>query len=203
MRRQIHVTQMPAPRRLARFPAVRFAGHRRILAGGVSAAVAAAVAVLTIGAATSAPPAFAVTNNKDGSLTITLNEITGVSALNAELASLGVAIRAVPVVAGCNAPAQLVGPDGSIQPAATLAVSQLPNNPRTGSASTLRAITLAPPRTPGQTAILAATTTGIDLLGQTVQGQVPSCVAPAGSTPPSAGTPGLGVGESTIQLGSH
>jgi hypothetical protein len=204
MRHQIQITRMPAPRRLPRFPAVRFTGHPQILAGGATVGVAATTAaVLAISAATTTPPAFAVTNHQDGSVTITLNEITGVSGLNAKLASMGIAVRAVPVVSGCNATAQVVGPDGGLQPASTLAVSQLPNNPRTGSSSTLRAITVAPPDTPGQTEILAASTSGIDLLGQTVQGQVPSCVAPAGSTPAAAGTPAVGGGESTIQLGSQ
>ena len=136
-------------------------------------------------------------------MTITLNEITGVSGLNAELATMGIAIRAAPVVSGCNAPAQVVGPDGGLEPAGTLAVTQLPNNPRTGNSSTLQSITVAPPDTPGQTEILAASANGIDLLGQTVQGQVRSCVAPAGSTPPAAGSQIVGGGESTIQLGSR
>ena len=200
MRHQIHITQMTAPRRLPRVPAVRSAGHPRIVAGGATAAVAATAAVLALGAATTAPPAFAVTDNRDGSVTITLNEITGVSGLNAELASMGIAVRAVPVVSGCNAPVRVVGPDGSLQPASTLVVSQLPTNPRTGSQSTLRAITVAPPPTPGQTEILAASNSGIDLLGQIVQGQVPSCVAP-GNSRPAAGTQLLGGGETTIQLG--
>jgi hypothetical protein len=202
MRRQIRATEMAAPRRLPRVPAVRFARHPRMLAGGATAAVAATTAaVLTIGATTTTPPAFAVTNNQNGMVTITLNEITGVSGLNAELASKGIAIRAVPVVSGCNAPAQVVGPDGSLESASTLAVSELPHNPRTGSQSTLRSITVDPPHTPGQTRILAASTTGIDLVGQTVQGRVPSCVAPAGSTSQAAGTPAVGGGETTIQLG--
>jgi hypothetical protein len=204
MRHQIQITEMPAPRHLPRVPAVRFTGRPRMLAGGATAAVAAAsAAVLAISAATTTAPAFAVTNNQDGSVTITLNEITGVSGLNAKLASMGIAIRAVPLVSGCNAPAQVVGPDGRLQPASTLAVSQLPNDARTGSPFTLRAITVDPPQTSGQTEILAASTSGIDLLGQTVQGQVPSCVAPAGSTPPAAGTSAVGGGESTIQLGSR
>ena len=203
MRHQIQVTEMPAPRRLPRVPALRVTGRPRMLAGATALVAAASAAVLAITAATTAPPAFAVTDNDDGSVTITLNEITGVSGLNAELASMGVAIRAVPVVAGCNAPVQVVGPDGGLQPARTLAVSRLPNNPRTGSPSTLRAITVDPPRTSGETEILAASITGIDLLGQTVQGKVPGCVAPAGSTPPAAGAPAVGVGKSTIQLGSQ
>lgn len=204
MRRQIQITPMAAPRRRSGLGAARIARRPRIVAAGAMATVAATTAtVLAIGAATTASPAFAVANNQDGTVTITLTDLTGVAGLNAKLASMGVAVRAVPVVAGCNAPAQIVGADGTLQPASTLAVSQLPTNPRTGSPGTLQAITVRPPQTPGQTEILAASTSGVDLLGQTVQGQVPSCVAPAASTPPSAGTPAVGGVESTIQLGSR
>ena len=202
MRHQIHSTQMPAPRRLTTVRAVRFTSRPRLLAGGATAlAGAATAAVLAIGAASTAAPAFAATSNPNGTVTITLNDLTGVSGLNAELASMGVAIRAVPVVSGCTATAQVVGADGSPQPAGTLAVSPLPDNPRTGSPTTLDTITLAPPQTAGQTEILAASTSGIDLLGQTVQGQVPSCVAPAGSGSSAAGN--HWGGPTTIKLGSN
>jgi hypothetical protein len=201
MRHQIEITKMPARRRVPRSLAVRLAGRPRILAAGTTAAVAAATAaVLAISAATTAPSAFAVTDNPDGSVTITLNELTGVSDLNAKLASMGIAIRAVPVFPGCTATAQVVMRNGSVQSPATLAVTPLGNNPRTGSPATLDTITVNPPQTPGQTEILAASTKGIDLLGQVVQGQVPSCVAPASSAPGTSWTFG---GETTIQLGSQ
>jgi hypothetical protein len=203
MRRQIRASAMSAPRRLPRPAALRSLGRPRILAGGAGTAVVATTAlVLAITASATAPPAFAVTNNPDGSVTITLNEITGVSGLNAELAASGIAVRAVPVVSGCTAVAQVVGPDGSVQPATTLNVTSLGENPRTDSPATLQAITVDPPQAPGQTEILAASAAGIDLLGQVVQGQVPRCVAPAGSAPP-AGIQAVGGGETTIQLGSH
>lgn len=203
MRHQIQITPMPVSRRLPRPSAARFAVRPRLLAGGATAVVgAASAAVLAIGAATSAAPAFAVTNHPDGSVTITLRELTGVSALNAKLASMGVAVRAVPIVSGCDAPVRVLGPDGSLQPASTPAVSRLPSNPRTGSQLSVRTITVAPPRAPGQTEILAASTTGIDLLGQIVQGPVPSCVAPGGSQS-SAGHPVVGGGETTIKLGDR
>jgi hypothetical protein len=204
MRHQIATTQMRAPRRLAGGPAIRFARSPRILAGGAAAAIAAATtAVLAISALTTAPPAFAVTGNPDGSVTITLNEITGVSDLNAKLASMGIAVRAVPVESGCTATAQVVGSDGSVQPAAAVAVTPLGTNPRTGSSASLNQITVDPPKTPGQTEILAASTSGLELFGQVVQGQVPSCVAPASSTQRAPGTFPVGGGETTIQLGSH
>lgn len=203
MRRQIQMTPMPEAHRPPRVLTVRSVARPRMLAGAATGAVAVTTAaVLAISAATTAPPAFAATSNPNGTVSITLNDITGVSGLNAKLASMGVAIRAVPVVSGCTATAQVVGADGSPQPAATLATSRLPNNPRTGSPATLNTITVDPPTTPGRTEILAASTSGVDLLGQTVQGQAPSCVAP-GDSPPAAGTPAVGVGKSTIQLGAH
>ena len=202
MRRQIHSTQMPATRRRTTVPAVRFTSRPRLLAGGATAlGGAATAAVLAIGAASTAAPAFAATSNPNGTVTITLNDFTGVSGLNAELASMGVAIRAVPVVSGCTATAQVVTADGSRQPAGTLAVTPLPINPRTGSPTMLDTITLTPPQTPGQTEIVAASTSGIDLLGQTVQGQLPSCVAPAGSGSSAAGNQLAVAGD--VKLGSN
>ena len=202
MRHQIHSTQMPAPRRLTTVPAVRFTSRPRLLAGGATAlAGAATAAVLAIGAASTAAPAFAATSNPNGTVTITLNDLTGVAGLNAELASMGVAIRAVPIVSGCTATAQVVGADGSLQPAGTLAVSPLPDNPRTGSPTTLDTITLAPPQTPSQTEIIAASASGIDLVGQTCARARPSCVAPAGSGSSAAGN--HWDGPTTIKLGAN
>lgn len=202
MRHQIQITEMPELRRLPLVRTARLAIRPRLLAGGATAvAGAATVAVLTIGAATTATPAFAATSNPNGTVTITLNDLSGVSGLNAKLAAMGVAIRAVPVVSACSATAQVVGADGSPQPARTLAVSPLPNNPRTESRSTLDTITVTPPQTPGQTEILAASTSGVDLLGQTVHGQVPSCVAPAGSGSSATGNQLVGGGPTTIKLG--
>ncbi|HEX3802432.1 MAG TPA: hypothetical protein VHV75_06300 [Solirubrobacteraceae bacterium] len=60
-------------------------------------------------ALTSAPPAFAVTKARD-TVTIKLNDLGALGALNARLAAEKIPIRAVPVVAGCTAPAQAVGP---------------------------------------------------------------------------------------------
>lgn len=205
MRDQIHMTEMTEPRRLPRVPTARLAVRPRLLAGGATAvAGAATAAMLTIGAATTAPPAFAATSNPNGTVTVTLNDLTGVSGLNAKLASMGVAIRAVQVISGCSATAQAVGAGGNVQPAGTLAVSPLPNSPRTGSRSTLDTITVTPPQTPGQTEILAASSGGVDLLGQAVQGQVPSCVAPAGSGSSASGDQVInGGGPATIKLGTN
>jgi hypothetical protein len=67
----------------------------------------AAAATLALSATTSTP-AFAVTHHGDGSITVTLNDIHAVAALNAELARQGIHARAVPVTAGCPVHAPMV-----------------------------------------------------------------------------------------------
>jgi hypothetical protein len=73
---------------------------------GLLAAVAAALAaVLTVGVlaltAKTTAPAYAVVVNRDGSVTLTIDELIGVSAANARLAALGVPARAAVIEAGC------------------------------------------------------------------------------------------------------
>lgn len=73
---------------------------------GLAATVLAVLVVLE--ATTSTPPAFALTQNPNGSVTVTLNNVAhGVPALNAEFIRLGVSFRAIPVIAGCTAKDQL------------------------------------------------------------------------------------------------
>lgn len=82
-----------ARRRLAR-PTVLTTG-----AVGAAAATGAAVLALSGGAA----PAFAVTDNGNGTVTVTLSQISGMSGLNRELAADGINARAVPMAASCSA----------------------------------------------------------------------------------------------------
>lgn len=73
---------------------------------GVAATVLAVFVVLD--ATTNTPPAFALTQNPNGTVTVTLNNVAhGVPALNAEFIRLGISYRAIPVVAGCTAKDQL------------------------------------------------------------------------------------------------
>jgi outer membrane murein-binding lipoprotein Lpp len=77
---------------------------RPLLLGGSALALAAATAavVLAAGAASTAPPAYALTRNPDGSVTVTINELsTAAPALNAKFAEMGVDETVVPVEAGC------------------------------------------------------------------------------------------------------
>lgn len=74
------------------------------MAGAVALAVAVVAMVLVLTASTSAPPAYALTPVAGGSYTVSLNDLsTGIPALNAKFAQLGIRETVVPIVAGCTA----------------------------------------------------------------------------------------------------
>jgi hypothetical protein len=64
-------------------------------------AVTATVGVLAITVAGSPSPAFAVTDNHDGTVTLTIRELGNPAVVNAKLAQLGVRARVVPLQRGC------------------------------------------------------------------------------------------------------
>lgn len=73
----------------------------RILAGtGAGLAAVGAAAALLVGAADTSP-AFAVTKNHDGSVTLTIRGMGGLRAANARLRALGYRARLVEVAPGC------------------------------------------------------------------------------------------------------
>jgi hypothetical protein len=76
--------------------------RRRIVALGVALGISglAAVVVVALGAI-SAGPAYAVTTNPDGTITITLSQFSALPALNQELVQEGLPLRAVPATADC------------------------------------------------------------------------------------------------------
>ena len=78
--------------------------RRPLLIGGSLTALAATAAVgtLVLTAATSAPPAYALTQNADGSITVTINDVeTAAPALNARFAAMGIDETVVPVTSSC------------------------------------------------------------------------------------------------------
>ncbi len=90
-------TRRPAagPRRHAR---------PRLLAGTtVGLAGVGSVVALAIGAAGTSP-AFAVTSNSDGTVSVVLRAPDGITGANAKLAALGIRARFVQVLAGCAPP---------------------------------------------------------------------------------------------------
>jgi hypothetical protein len=80
----------------------RLALPRRLIAGtSVGLAGAGTAIALAIGAANSTP-AFAVTKHRDGTISVTINKLSGVAGANQRLQQLRVRAVAVPVVAGCE-----------------------------------------------------------------------------------------------------
>ena len=59
--------------------------------------------LVVLGSTTAAPPAYAVTRHANGSITITLNELThGIPELNARLRQLGIATTVIRITSDCH-----------------------------------------------------------------------------------------------------
>lgn len=129
-----------------------------------SAATVAAVAILST-AGTAPPAAYAVTQSPDGTITVSIDELTGVVGANTQLARLGVRVRVVPVRVGCPAPVGIVPTPPPL--AATIAHAQ-------GQGLALRPY-LVPP---GETLVLTARQNGpaVDLSYGLYRGAVPGCI---------------------------
>jgi|GEM_PF-5885453 hypothetical protein len=84
------------------------------LGGGASLGTVIAL-VLALSASTS-PPAYALVLHRDGSLTLTVNELVGIEPANARLAKLGVRLRLAKAEAGCSAKGRPVPPPGLLLP---------------------------------------------------------------------------------------
>ena len=85
-------------------PSCRPGRLRAAAVGAVVLAVAVLATVLVLTASTSAPPAYALTQVAGATYTVSLNDIsTGIPALNAKFAELGIRETVVPVEAGCKA----------------------------------------------------------------------------------------------------
>jgi hypothetical protein len=154
---ELALAPRPAPRRRRTPPA--------LLTGGAAGVLGTAtVLALTLDATTSTP-AFAVTNNSDGTVTVTIHDIAGVGAANAELARLGVRATAVPAVSGCTAPV-------TREPEYRFAGALRPN-------AASYAVTIKPGAIPrGDTLVLAArqlSTDRVELGAMLVRGSAPAC----------------------------
>ena len=90
-------------------PRRRVTPRRALLAGGGTLAVAAAIAGTVV--AESAGPAYAVTKNPDGTITLAVYQASGIAGANARLRQLGdKQVVVVPVEAGCPSPGSLPAP---------------------------------------------------------------------------------------------
>lgn len=116
MREQIAATPMPARPRFGSLASRRLSpmrpGRRRLgLFSGVSAALTAAIVTiaLTIGSTPITPPAFALVRHPNGSVTVTIYDLTGhIRALNARFRAVGIPETVLPVYAGCHSAGALV-----------------------------------------------------------------------------------------------
>jgi hypothetical protein len=77
----------------------------RLLASTTVGLAGVGTAVALIVSAAGSSPAFAVTRNNDGTVTVWIRRVDGIAGANARLAALGVRARAVAVAAGCKPPA--------------------------------------------------------------------------------------------------
>lgn len=93
------MTRVEVPHRSRRGPAA---------IGAVALAGTIAAVALTATTGTSPSVAYAVSQSSDGTVSVTLNELTGVSGANAQLAKLHVKVRVAIVEAGCAAKGQTV-----------------------------------------------------------------------------------------------
>jgi hypothetical protein len=80
---------------MPRWRSVRLAASAAALASAVTAVL------ITTGASTPPSSAYAVTVTPQGTIEVTIDEMTGVSGANADLAKLGVPVKVVPVLPGC------------------------------------------------------------------------------------------------------
>jgi hypothetical protein len=73
-----------------------------LLAGGLALIGVLLAAALTLTAGSGTTPAYAVTVNSDGSISLKLNEVVGVRGANEALARLGVRARVAQIETGCT-----------------------------------------------------------------------------------------------------
>lgn len=89
-------------RELGRSPAPKLRGRPRLLAGTTVAFAAIATALALAFTAASSSPAFAVTRNHDGSVSVRITRLSGVAGANARLKTLHIHARFVQMAAGCT-----------------------------------------------------------------------------------------------------
>ena len=169
-------TRLPAASR-------RHIASRRALlatsAGGV--AVAAAAGALAAGGGT---PAYAVTTNRDGTVTLAVYQASGIAQANAKLRQLGDNVVVVPVQPGCpsinSLPAPAVSPHGEI----SVQSAKSANGSITVNAQGVPA---------GDIIVVGVETSaqGAEMAGRLTSPPAPSCVS-LPSPPPGNGGSGAG-----------
>ena len=152
---------------------------------GLTGAVTAGVVVLGGGAA-----AYAVTQNSDGTVTVSLNEMSGVEGADTKLRDMSLPVVVVPVRPGC--PAINTLPQADRVPAGGMV-----------SLGTSGSITVNARGVPaGDTALVATSGSprGWTFALAVIKGPAPSCVS-LPNLPPGPGTPGPGSGSTSVGPG--
>lgn len=89
-------------------PARRGVARPVLVAAGAVAVTGAAVVGMTVFGGS---PAYAVTENADGTVTVSISDIRAIDPANAELERLGAPVRAVPIRPGCTDTYEQVRPE--------------------------------------------------------------------------------------------
>jgi hypothetical protein len=151
-------------------------GRARSRAGltALGLAVAAALAAVVIGLSSGPPTsAYAVVSNPNGTVTVTIRELAGISGADEKLVALGIPVRVVPSEAACpTRPGQYES--ARISPELSERISHLAGPP--SSAAIVIDPSVIPP---GDTVVIAARTLEPGVLAlQTVlyEGATPPCL---------------------------
>ncbi len=161
----------------------RFVIGRRSLgilsATGATLAAMSIAVVLLLSATTSTPPAWAVTKNRDGTITLTIREVSDLAAVNAKLAQDGIRARIVPFRQAC--PTVLSLPMRDLQPRTQPWSTANTENGPVGDWT----VGIIPSRIPaGRTLVFALKEwdhKGWEQVAGFVKGHLPTCAAPAGN----------------------
>lgn len=172
--------------------------HGAWLAGGagtLAVGVTAGLAAFGGGAA----QAYAVTPHPDGTVTVSISDLSGVSGANAKLQNLGDRVVLVPVRAGCPSISSLRGP--AVAPGKTSGTVTASKGSGT--------ITVDAHGIPdGDLMVLAVqqTSTTIRIAGRLTAPPAPGCVSLPTGAPAGTGTGsrqgGQGAGSNTVHVGS-
>lgn len=153
----------------------------RVLAGTTAGLAAIGAAVALILSAAGSSPAFAVTRNHDGTVTVALRTFSAIHDANAKLAGAGLAAKLVQVRAGC------VAPDAKPPLALTAAWRARATGQRVLPARAVVQARFDPRKIPaGQTLVIAAWRTGQSIhvtAARAVRGGAPACLPPPQPAP--------------------
>jgi hypothetical protein len=153
---------------------------------GLVGASAAAVIVLT---AANSSPAFAVTRNPDGTVSVVIRRIEGIPGANQRLAELGIRARAVRVAGAC----QVATPPALAQVTVATLVRDHDAVSVGGTDGKVMA-RIRPTQIPiGRTLVIPAVRNGTRVRlvrGRAVRGAVPACLPPAVLIRPASGGAG-------------